>query len=134
MNVEIFNAQKYAELLSATLPVSIKTDEEHERMIKTVGDLMKKGDLSPEEERLVELLADIIRDYEQRIYEPVEKGEPYQVLRFLLEENSMKQKDLLPIFGSEGIISEVLKGKRGMTARRAKQLGEFFSVSPELFI
>ena len=129
-----FNPQKYAELLTIALPVSIKTDEEHERMIKSVDDLMSKRDLSPEEGRLLELLADIIEDYERRIYEPIEKGEPHEILRFLIEENSMKQKELLPIFGSEGIISEVLKGKRRITARHAKLLGEFFKVSPELFI
>ena len=129
-----FNNEKYATLLKTTLPVSIKTDEEHERMINVVGDLMKKDKLSPEEERLLDLFADIIRDYEERIYEPIEKGEPHEILRFLIEENNMKQKELLSIFGSEGIISEVLKGKRRITTRHAKLLGEFFRVSPELFI
>ena len=115
------------------MPVSIKTNEE-QRMIAAVGAFMKKGNLSPEEERLVELLTDIIQDYEQRIYEPERRGTPAEILRFLIEEKGMKQKDLLPIFGSEGIISEVLKGKRNITARHAKLLGEYFKVSPELFI
>ena len=128
-----FDNKKYAALLTETLPVSIKTGEEHERMLKTVGDLMRKGDLSPEEGRLLELLADIIEDYEDQVY-PIEKNAPHEILRFLVEENKMKQKELLPIFGSEGIISEVLNGKRGITAKHAKSLGEFFKVSPELFI
>jgi HTH-type transcriptional regulator / antitoxin HigA len=39
----------------------------------------------------------------------------------------------LPVFGSQGIVSEVLSGKRSISKAQAKALGEFFKVSPTLF-
>lgn len=129
-----FDRQKYGALLASTLPAIIETEDEYKRLESVVEDLLAKGDnLSPEEEKLLNLVSELVADYEDKTFH-IEKGEPVEILRFLIEENSLKQKDLLPIFGSEGIISEVLKGKRGITAKHAKLLGEFFSVSPELFI
>lgn len=129
-----FDRQKYGALLAATLPAVIETEGDYKRLESVVEDLLAKGDnLSPEEEKLLNLVSELVADYEDKTFH-IEKGEPVEILRFLIEENSLKQKDLLPIFGSEGIISEVLKGKRGITAKHAKLLGEFFSVSPELFI
>lgn len=129
-----FDRQKYGALLAAALPAVIETEDEYKRLEGVVEDLLAKGEnLSPEEEKLLNLVSELIADYEDKTFH-VEKGEPVEILRFLIEENSLKQKDLLPVFGSEGIISEVLKGKRSITAKHAKLLGEFFSVSPELFI
>ena len=129
-----FNSERYGFLLSTTLPAVIETKEEFERLDKILGELLAKGEgISPEEDKLVDLISQLIEDYEDEIYS-IEKGEPHKILRFLIDENGLKQKDLLPIFGSEGIVSEILRNKRGITARHAKMLGEFFKVSPELFI
>lgn len=48
--------------------------------------------------------------------------------------HDIKPPDLWPVFGSKGIASEVPRGKRGISKTQAKALGEFFHVSPELFI
>jgi len=130
----IFDIQKYIALLASALPVVIESEDEYKCLESVVEDLLAKGEsLSPEEEKLLNLVPELVAHYEDKTFH-VEKGEPVEILRFLIEENSLKQKDLLPVFGSEGIISEILKGKRGITAKHAKLLGEFFSVSPELFI
>ncbi|HEX8265682.1 MAG TPA: hypothetical protein VF596_09770 [Pyrinomonadaceae bacterium] len=129
-----YDRQRYGALLAATLPVVIESEDDYKRLESVVEDLLAKGEhLSPEEEKLLNLVSELVADYEDKNFH-IEKGEPVEILRFLIEENSLKQKDLLPVFGSEGIISEILKGKRGITAKHAKLLGEFFSVSPELFI
>jgi hypothetical protein len=46
----------------------------------------------------------------------------------------LSQADLVSIFGSRGRVSEVVNGKRAISKAQAKALGEFFKVSPELFI
>jgi len=46
----------------------------------------------------------------------------------------LRQADHVPIFGSRGRVSEVVNGKRAIGKAQAKTLGEFFKVSPELFI
>jgi HTH-type transcriptional regulator / antitoxin HigA len=56
------------------------------------------------------------------------------MLKMLMAENNYRQKDLLHIFGSSGIASEVINGKRSISKTQAKKLAEFFNVSVELFI
>ena len=129
-----YNPEKYGVLLANVLPVVIESDAEHDRVLTIIDGLMSKAELLPEEAKLLNLLVELVSVYEDKIYEPIGKGVPHEILRFLVEENDMRQKELLPIFGSEGIISEALNGKRGITAKHAKLLGEFFKVSPELFI
>ena len=128
---------KYGLLLMETLPSVISSEEELERLTEEVNRLMtkgiKQGDLSPEEERLLELLAVLIETYEDEHY-PIPELSPIEVLKFLMEERGLKQSDLLHVFGSSGITSEVVNGKRSISKEQAKKLAKFFKVSVELFI
>jgi HTH-type transcriptional regulator / antitoxin HigA len=129
-----FNSAKYGSLLSETLPMVIETDEDCDRMEKVLDRLLSKGDnLSPEEDKLLDLVSDLIEAYEDKVY-PIEAGKPDEILRHLISENNYRQKDLLHIFGSSGIASEVINGKRSISKAHAKKLAEFFNVSVELFI
>jgi HTH-type transcriptional regulator/antitoxin HigA len=94
---------------------------------------IRNGDLSPEEETLLELLSVLIEKYEDEHY-PIPDADPVDVLRFFMEDRGVKQADLLLVFGSSGIASEVVNGKRSISKAQAKKLAEFFKVSVELFI
>ncbi|MDQ3710885.1 MAG: transcriptional regulator, partial [Acidobacteriota bacterium] len=59
---------------------------------------------------------------------------PNEILKFLMEERELKQTDLLQIFGSSGVTSEVINGKRSISKVQAKKLAKHFKVSVELFI
>jgi HTH-type transcriptional regulator/antitoxin HigA len=59
---------------------------------------------------------------------------PHRILLFLMEQNDLQQVDLVKIFGSSGRVSEAVNGKRSISKTQAKALGEFFKVSPDLFI
>ena len=130
-----FDLRKYSRLVSKVAPVVIETKEEFERADAEIGRLLKKGydNLSVEERRLLALLSRLIEDYEDRTF-PVPDSPPYRTLQFLIEQNDLRQADLVPIFGSRGRVSEVVNGKRAISKAQAKALGEFFKVSPELFI
>jgi HTH-type transcriptional regulator / antitoxin HigA len=131
------NNKIYGSLLMQVLPAVITNEEELDRMTEEVNRLMTKGikqnGLSPEEERLLDLLTKLIEDYEDEHY-PFEESSPNEILKFLMEQQDLKQADLLPIFGSSGIASEVVNGKRSISKNQAKKLAEFFHVSVELFI
>ncbi len=130
----MIDREKYGQLLATTLPTAIETDEECERLEKIVDKLLAKGaNLSPEEDKLLDLLSDLIEAYEDRVY-AIEEATPLEMLKHLIEENNLKQSDLLHIFGSSGIASEVVNGKRSISKSQAKKLAEFFNVSVELFI
>ena len=52
----------------------------------------------------------------------------------LMRASGLKQKDLVDIFGTPSIVSEVLKGKRNLTVEHIRRLSQRFHVTPELFI
>ena len=125
---------RYRRLLSRTMPVVIETEKENGRMLTTVQKLMQRGEnLSAEEEKLLKLLVRLIEDFEQRFYQPPE-AEPLEVLHHLLEARGIKQSQLWEVFGSKGIASEVLNGKRGISKTHARALADYFHVPADLFV
>ncbi|MEO7971266.1 MAG: transcriptional regulator [bacterium] len=116
------------------MPVVIETEKENERMLAVVEKLMYKGEnLSPEEEKLLKLFVRLIEDFEQEYYHPKD-AEPIEILRHLMEARNVKQTHLWEIFGSKGIASEVLNGKRGISKTHARALADYFHVAADLFI
>ena len=125
---------RYRRLLSRTMPVVIETEEENARMLTVVEKLMSKGEnLSPEEEKLLKLLVRLVEDFEHKYYKP-EEAEPLEVLRHLMEARGIKQTHLWEVFGSKGIASEVLSGKRGISKANARALANYFHVPADLFL
>jgi HTH-type transcriptional regulator / antitoxin HigA len=127
------NQQEYARLVASTLPGIIETEEENDRMLAIVEGLMDKGDLSPEEEKLFKLLVHLIQEFEQRYYQP-SAVTPLEMLKELMRGHDLKQADLVPLFGSKSVVSEVLHGKRGISKTHAKALAEFFNTSTDVFL
>jgi HTH-type transcriptional regulator / antitoxin HigA len=131
----VINNQTYADLVVKVLPTAIQSEDEYEIMLANIDELMSKKEdtLSPEEVRLLETLSILVESYEDEHY-PIPESSPNEVLKFLMEDRELKQKDLLHIFGSTGITSEVVNGKRSISKAQAKKLAEHFKVSVELFI
>jgi len=116
------------------MPMAIETEEENDRLLAEVEKLMSKGEnLSPEEDALLRLLATLIQNFEENFYKP-KAATPLEVLHHLMDARDLKQSDLLGVFGSKGIASEVINGKRGISKAQTKALAAFFGVSAELFI
>jgi len=119
-----YSASGYGQLLAKTLPGSIKDDKEYDRIEEIFNNLMKKGEgnLSPEEDRLFDLLADLMESYEAHTLPEFPKTTPANALRFLMEQNDLKQTNMVDIFGNQGNVSKVLHGQRGITIDQAKGL------------
>src|SRR5262245_61641309 len=112
----------------------IGTENQNERMLKVIENIMDKGEnLSPEEEKLLKLLTRLVEDFEERYYQPRDAN-PLEVLHHLMESRGTKQTHLWEVFGSKGIASEVLNGKRGISKTHARALADYFHVSVDLFI
>jgi HTH-type transcriptional regulator/antitoxin HigA len=75
----------------------------------------------------------VVEDFEDKHYQ-LKQATPHEILIELMTERNLKQKDLLPIFKSKGIASEIVNGKRSISKSQAKELGQFFNVSPALFL
>ena len=79
------------------------------------------------------LLVHLIEQFENKQY-PLERASAHEVLPHLMEARGLTHKDIWPLFGSKGVASEVLNGKRVISKAQAKKLAEFFHVSAELFL
>lgn len=113
---------KSGEHWSWVILTSLKVDKD---FINTINN-------NPQLESLIDTLGTLIKDYEDRnITEP--DADPIGVLQYLMEEHQLKQSDLHEL-GSQGVVSEILNGKRQLNIRQIKALSERFHVSPAVFI
>jgi len=81
---------------------------------------------------LMETIGSLIETYESHNYPDME-GDPINALKTLMEEHGLKQSDL-PEIGSQGVVSEILSGKRQLNVRQVKLLCERFKISPAVFV
>ena len=82
---------------------------------------------------LAATLGELIGDYDDEHY-PAKDVAPSEMLRFLMEQNGLKQTDLAEELGSQGVVSEVLNGKRELNLRQMRALAGRFSVPLASFI
>jgi HTH-type transcriptional regulator/antitoxin HigA len=131
----VAEALTYADLLRRYEPSVPATEEEYSRAIAVLSGFMARGEntLTPNEQKFIETLAALLADYERRYFQTA-KAPPADVLRELMRGRGMKPKDLWGLFGSKGVTSEVLRGKRGISKERAKALAEMFCVPVDLFL
>jgi len=134
MAVNTINEAAYGKLLARTLPRVIETEAENERMIAELEKFdMLARPLTPEEHELTQLMTLLVRQFEEAHY-ALGHAEPVEALRVLMEDRKLRQRDLIPVFGSSSVVSDVLNGKRSISKAHARKLAEFFHVSVSLFI
>jgi HTH-type transcriptional regulator / antitoxin HigA len=125
---------EYAALLSSALPAVIRSEAENERYIALLEALDRKGSqMTVAERRMAELLSLLIETFEEKHY-ALKAASPVDVLNELMSANNLKQKDLLDVFSTPSVVSEVLHGKRQLTTDHIRRLSRRFHVSPEVFI
>ena len=109
-------------------------DEAHyEQMLAVVDQLFDAVAADPAHPLggLVEILADRIREYEGRVHPWPDTSTPASVLASLMDEHGLRQSDL-PEIGSQGVVSEVLAGKRRLNLRQVQALSRRFAVPMEI--
>ena len=124
----------YQKLLSETLPARIHTDAEYDHVYTRFRELFRQQRRTDAEQRLYDLLAVLIEDYDRRNALPPTEDTPAERLQYLLEQSGKTPADLLPIFGQRSHVNEALTGKRPISATQAKKLGAMFLVKPGYFI
>jgi len=129
----IINRKAYGDLLVEIQPHVITTEAENEIVLQNIEKLLAIPNAKAEEERILQLLLTLVEKYEDEHY-PMNDASPLDILLHLMEENSLKQADLINVIGSSGVVSEVVNGKRQISKKQAQALGKFFSVDPKLFL
>jgi len=81
---------------------------------------------------LLNVLGTLVHAYEED-HLALPEGTAAEALRFLMHQHGLRQTDL-PEVGSQGVISQILAGKRNLTLRQVKVLAKRFGVSPAVFV
>jgi HTH-type transcriptional regulator/antitoxin HigA len=113
---------------------TLRTKKQYNRAAQLLNELIDEvsAQYNPLIESLIDTLGTLIKDYEDRnIPEP--EGDAIGCLKFLMLEHNLKQSDLKEL-GSQGVVSEILSGKRQLNIRQIKTLSQRFKVSPAVFI
>ncbi|MCC3428749.1 MAG: transcriptional regulator [Microcoleus sp. PH2017_04_SCI_O_A] len=121
------------EKLAEVAPRAIETEAEYDRLLAVAEGLTFAKNRTLEEKALHKLLVTLIEVYEDQNY-AIDKSEPHEILQHIMEASGTRQADLVGIIGSSGVVSEVVNGKRAISKAQAKALGDYFKVSPSLFI
>jgi HTH-type transcriptional regulator/antitoxin HigA len=113
-------------------PKVIKTTVEHERALARIEELFMAKPDTPDGDEL-ELLLLLVETYEAKEY-PIDLPNPIEAIRFRMEQGRLKQKDLIPIFGSKGKVSEVLNGKRELSLTMIRKLVSDLGIPAEVLL
>ena len=110
-----------------------RTEDEYDSMVDRLHALLGEvaGDSDPRS-REIETLEVLIEKYDNEHYQ-VPDASPADVLRFLMEEHGLNQ-DSLPEIGTQGVVSEILNGKRQLNVRQIQALAARFGVEPSAFM
>jgi len=113
----------------------LRTVTEYETAAQLLDTMVLRADLSDGEKDYVEALSVFIEDFDRRnnVFDTSGRT-PLDMLKHLMEANDWDVTALGALFGSKGIASEILRGKRSLSKSHMFKLAERFDVDPGLFL
>ena len=119
---------------SATDIAPIRNEKHYKKLVATLEALLDEvaGNERHPAMGLVEIVGDLIEAYEAE-HHPLMPVTGIQALKFLMDQHGLKQGDLVEI-GSQGVVSEILAGKRELNIRQVRALSGRFGVSAATFV
>ncbi|MBD1933032.1 helix-turn-helix domain-containing protein [Trichocoleus sp. FACHB-69] len=127
------STSEYMSLLKAFPPRPIATEEDFIATQQVIDSLIDRGNLTPDEQDYLNVLGSLVHDYEE-LHHPLPTLQGIELIKALMVELNLRQKDLVPIFKTESIVSAVLNGKRQLTVEHIQKLADFFHISPAVFL
>ena len=132
MKTLLENLQTDWEALAPSLV--IRNEKEYNAAAKRLNELL--DEIGTNEKHplytLLDTLGTLVHAYEEEHY-PIPEASGVDVLRFLMEEHGLTQSNL-PEVGSQGVVSEILNGKRELNVRQIRALAGRFKVSAAVFV
>lgn len=124
------NKKAYEKLIKRFPLRPIRDDEQNEQAAEICDMLTDRGDsLSQAERDYLEVLTDLIAKYESKWDDECAEMSPRELIQYLMDQNGLAQKDLVPEFGSPSRVSEFLKGERHLSLEQTKRIAERFRLN-----
>jgi HTH-type transcriptional regulator/antitoxin HigA len=131
---EMSLVMEYKQLVSEVPPKVIHTEKENRYYLSKLEELNNRwADLTRAERDFYDTLGVLVEDFERKTYK-TRAATPIEVIKELMAANNLKQKDLIGVFETASVASEVLKAKRALTTDHIRRLGKRFNVSPAIFL
>ena len=114
--------------------LKIQNERDYDLALERLNDLIDEVGTNEQHPlySLLDTLGAVVHAWEEQNH-PIPRSEGVDSLRFLMEEHELTQSDL-PEVGSQGVVSEILAGKRKLNIRQIRALSERFGVSPSVFV
>ena len=126
--------QEYRRLRTMVPLGTLRTKKDYTRAVSTLDAIL--DEIGDDEKHPMAELADALSVFIERYEDEhvrMPPAKPSAVLKFLMREHGLKQSDLKEI-GTQGVVSEVLSGKRELNTRQIRKLAKRFGISPAVFV
>ena len=110
----------------------ITTEKEYDKAFNRLNEIFD-ADATSKEGQEADVLALLIEEYEDKHYS-IDSPDPITAIRIRMEELEIKQKDLIGVIGSKGIVSEVLNRKRKLTVNMIRNLSEKLKITAQILV
>lgn len=112
----------------------IETPKEHEQAMARVMGLMNADpQLGSQDADELDLLALLIERYERKQF-PIDVPGPLDAIRFRMDQQGLKKKDLIPYIGSASKVTEVLNGTRNLSLNMIRRLTDGLGIPADILI
>lgn len=123
----------YLSLVVAFPLLAIRTYAQLDDAVAVIDSLLDKGTLSGGEDQYLDALSVLVEACE-REHIPFPAVSGIDALRHIMEEKGLRQGDLLDVFETRSVASEVINGKRPLTMKHVRRLSERFRLPAEVFL
>jgi len=110
----------------------IRTDRDHAQALQRIDELMDAKLGTPESDEL-DVLATLVEAYEERHF-PIADPDPIAAIQFRMEQMGLSRRDLEPLLGSRGRVSEVLTGRRALSIQMIRRLNRELGIPLESLV
>jgi HTH-type transcriptional regulator/antitoxin HigA len=110
----------------------IRTDADHAAALRRIDSIMDALPGTPEGDEL-DVLATLVQAYEDRRF-PIDDPDPLAAIEFRMDQLGLTRKDLEPLLGSRGRVSEVLNGRRALSLQMIRRLNRELGIPLESLV
>ena len=110
----------------------IKNKRDYQRALKDIGGLMSAKRNTPEGDRL-DVLVTLVEAWERKHY-PLDLPDPIEAIKYHMDQNGLRARDLIPFIGSRNRVHEVLNRRRSLTLKMINRLHQGLGIPAESLI
>ena len=110
----------------------IKTEADYEMALSRISALFESKPNTNEGDEL-DVLSTLVEAYEAKHF-PIESPDPVSAIKFRMNQQGLKSKDLIPFIGSKSKVSEILSGKRRLSLAMIRNLSIGLNIPAEILI